>query len=454
MLAPPTLAKHFARVRPDDVAALFRQQLQWPQQFGQKRARLYTHEATFWLFLGQVMATGSACQKVVARFLARCAPRGPIPSANTAAYCKARQRLPQAALDHLFAGTARDDKQQGERWCGRRVKVVDGSSVSMPDTAQSQAVYPQPTGQQPGCGFPVMRLVAVFSMATGAVLAYAKGALSTHERTLFHQLWDHFEPDDVVLADRGFCSFADLHLLFLRGVDCLMRKHSRRGASSIQEKKLAEGDLLMRWRKNKVRPGWLSEEAWGALPMTLLVREITFEVATAGFRTKTITLATTMLDAKRYPKELLATLYRHRWMAELSLRDLKTTMAMEILRCKSPNMADKELTLHLIAYNLIRAVIQRAATIHGTTPQRIGFKATLATLRQWAPPLAALGERPRKQAQLRAAMLQVITSNQIPERSGRTEPRAKKRRAKNYELLTKPRHEFKETPHRSRYRAA
>jgi hypothetical protein len=437
------------------MACLFERLAQWPEQFASKRKRRYTHEGTFWLFLGQVLCTRASCQEVVARFLSRLALCGQRASANNAAYCKARKRLPQEALDQVFEDIKDKALAPGaDQWGGRNVKVVDGSSVSMPDTRHNQARYPQPTAQKEGCGFPVMRLVVLFSLGAGVVLAYAKGALSMHERTLFHELWARLEKADILLADRGFCSYADFCVLLERGIDCVMRKHARRGKTSVTKKRLGKNDVLMHWNKNNIRPVWLNKEAWDALPQTMPVREITFQVSNHGFRTTRITIATTLLDPKEFPAASFAELYRRRWRAELYLRDLKTTMGMEVLRCKSPEMIHKELVMHFIAYNLLRVAILDAAHRTKTSPHAIGFKACLATVRQWAPVFPPPHERPRKHARLYRALLHTIAAVKLQIRPDRIEPRARKRRPKNYPLLNKPRKQFKEIPHRNKQRAA
>jgi hypothetical protein len=452
------LASFVKNVPPDRLACLFHDHVRWPEQYASKRNRLYAAQNTFWMFLAQVLATGSSCQETVARLLAGLAAVGQHASANTASYCEARKRLPQEGLDDVLrqvtSATHAHANEPKRMWCGRRVKVVDGSSVSMPDTPANQAQYPQPGAQKPGCGFPVARLTVFFCLVTGVVLAYANAALTVAERTLFHDLWDSLEQGDVVLADRGFCSYADFYVLGRRGVDCVMRKHQRRGKTSLVEKRLGKNDVLMVWMKTSVRPEWLDEQTWRAMPASLVVREIAIAVQTPGFRTKHITVATTLLDPKAFPKQAFEQLYRRRWMIELFLRDLKTTMGMEVLRCKSPAMIHKELAMHFIVYNLLRAAIYEATQKRNVSPYDISFKSALATLRQWAPHFDALTAKPRKRASLYRLLLQTLLQNRIPHRPDRAEPRAKKRRPKNYPLLNKPRGTFKEIPHRNRYHAA
>ena len=335
-------------------------------------------------------------------------------------------------------------------WCGRRVKVVDGSGLSMPDTAENQAVYPQSCRQKPGCGFPVMRIVALFSLATGAILALAKDALRVHERTLFRRLWDRLDPGDVVLADRGFCSYADYYCLAQSGVECVMRKNARRSVGATPGRRLGKGDRLVHWHKTGQRPTWLGREAWDAMPDRLTVREIRFGVPIPGFRTQAITVSTTLLDPQAYPTDAFIELYRRRWMAELFLRDIKITLGMDILTCKSPAMVHKELLMYLIAYNLVRALLLEASLRHGVPVHRISFKGTLSTVREWAPVLAAAS--PTRRRALVDHLIAILARDPIPNRPNRVEPRARKRRPKNYQLLSKPRHDFKDTKHRSKYK--
>lgn len=377
---------------------------------------------------------------------------GKTASPRTGAYCRARNRIPLADIEQTHANV-RDaaERQAGKPrlWCGRKVKVVDGSSVSMPDTPDNQARYPQPSTQKAGCGFPVMRIVAVFSLGTGVLIDLAKDALSVHERTLFRRLWDRFEPGDVALADTGFCSYADLYLLAKQGVDCVMRNHQRRKTGVRHVKKLGKGDRLVLWLKTKARPKWLDDDQWRDMPNSLLVRQLTVTVSEPGFRSKTIVVVTTLRDAKRFPKAAIAELYRRRWAAELYLRDIKIALGMDTLRCKAPERVEKELWMHAIAYNLIRALMVKAADTHGTTPERLSFKGTMATIRQWAPYIQQ--QSPKQRRPLMDLLLAVIAKDTLPRRPNRTEPRAKKRRPKNYQLLTDHRSRFKEQPHRNKY---
>jgi hypothetical protein len=417
------------------------------------RERLFSPATVFWLFLSQVLSADGSCREALQKFLAWLAlTEGREASPNTAAYCKARARLPMKAVERARDGVARRIQQsplaQG-RWRGRHVKVVDGSGLSMPDTPENQGKYPQSSKRKAGCSFPEMRIVAIFSLATGVLLRYAQGSRHTAERTLFRRLWDVFDQADVALADRGFCGFAEYYFLLQRGVDSVMRLHQRRSVGVRIVKQLGPGDTLVQWIKMKPCPKWLTQEQWGAVPAVLEVRHIAFRVDIPGFRTRNITVATTLTDHREFPPCAIAELYRRRWRIELYLRDIKISLGMDILRCLTPAMVEKELAMYIIAYNLIRATMLEAAHAAQRELDRISFKGTCQTLRQWAPILAIA--HPQQFQGFHAAMLSAIARAPIPSRPNRCEPRARKRRPKNYQLLNKSRHAFKEIQHRNRY---
>jgi hypothetical protein len=320
----------------------------------------------------------------------------------------------------------------------------------MSDTPLNQETYPQPSKQRPGCGFPVMRIVGIFCLGTGVLTDLAKGALHVGERTLFRSLWHVLEPDDIVLADRGFCGFADFHLMLRRGIDCVMRNHANRTPGKCVLRRHCRRDRIVNWHRGKAAPSWLSRDEWNDVPRHMAVREIDIHIEEKGFRTRSLVVVTTLLDARRYPASAIAELYRRRWRAELFLRDIKGTMGMDILRCKSPAMVHKELTMHMIAYNLVRSLMLDAARKHSSSLERMSFKGAVSIMRQWAPLLTQASERARHA--LQRALLRYLAHDSHPDRPGRREPRAVKRRPKPYQLMTRPRHEFTECPHRSRYR--
>lgn len=421
------------------------------------RERVFTPQVTFWAFVAQILSPGSSCREIVRRvevWRRETAAAGESLSGSTSAYCQARARLDPAALE-LIAGhlswSLERNVLKAERWlAGRAVKIVDGTGISMPDTPANQALWPQPSGQKPGCGFPQLKLVGLFSLSSGALLESASGNLHVHESLLFRQLWDKLEKGDVLLADRGFCSYAALVGLQQRGVDSVMRLHQKRPADFRAGRALGPDDRLIVWQKPVKRPEAWSVEEFAALPATLTLRMIRLRVAVPGFRTREVVLVTTLLDAQAYPATALRELSGERWHVELHFHQIKVSLAMDVLRCQSPEMIQREVLLQRIAYNLIRCLMQRSAHLHRVPLERISFKGSLDTLRQWTSVIAAAGGTPRQQDRLIDQMLAAIARDPVPERPGRSEPRARKRRAKNYQLLTRPRHQTGNLPRRNR----
>jgi hypothetical protein len=418
--------------------------------------RIFNQEETFWLFLSQILSATQSCGEALkkAQMWLSSSNKKKL-SSSTSGYCQARSRLSPDYLETVDHQVRNELKTKGRipsghLWCGRPVKVVDGTSVSMPDTPENQELYPQPKGQKKGCGFPVMRLVVSFCLATGILLSCRKGSLHVHERILWHQMWVDYEEGDVVLADCGFCAFVDYWLLANRGVDSVMRLHQMRKEKVII-KRFNKNDRLVQWKKNK-KPNWITREKWEDIPEEMTVRHVTVNVDIPGFRTKNFVLATTLLDGKKYPREALAELYLRRWKVEIFIRDIKTTMRMDILRCKTPNMVHKELTLFIIAYNLIRILIWEAVLEKDVDPFRISVAGTINIIRQWAPKLADTEEENERERLIKI-MMEFIAAEIIPERVYRKrQARALKRRMKSYQLLTKPRNEFMEIEHRHKYR--
>ncbi len=435
-----------------------RESLAAPAIGAHSRRRDWSLEVTFWAFLYQVLGPACACREVVRKVQAwsRQRRRRAI-SGDTGAYCLARAKLPLSLLGKIFselAATLERRMCEGERWLGeRRVKILDGTGLSMPDTPANQRQWPQPGGQKPGCGFPLLRMAGLFCLGSGALLRYAFGSKHDQENWLCRGVLGGLEEGDVLLADRGFCSYGLIGVMLARGVDCVMRLHQARPRDFRRGKRLGKDDRLVIWRKDKPR----KNDPWGAehsaLPATLAVRLVRFRVEVPGFRTEQIFLATTLLAPAEYPVEILADLYRARWNIELRHRDIKTTMGAEVLRCKSPAMIERELCMNAIGYNLIRCVMQEAAQTHGVELARISFKGTLDTVRHFADALHAAAGQPRKQRQLYDEMLAIIAKDTLPWRPERIEPRARKRRPKPYQLLTKPRHQMRVIPHRNRSRA-
>lgn len=418
------------------------------------RDRIYTVRRTFFGFLYQVLNPQCPCREIVRQIQALFAlhSHGPV-APGTGGWCQARLRLPWDVLPRLRCAAAAQAEKTARLWRGLRVKVVDGTSTTLPDTVKNQRAYPQPGGQKPGCGFPLLKLVGVFSLPTGVLLDYAKGNKHQHELNLLQRLMDQFKAGDLVLADRGFNSYTLLALLRLCGAHSLFRLHQRRPADLRQGKRLGKNDRLLTWRKpwQWQRPRYLSKAIWKRIPAELSVRVVRFTLAVPGFRTQSVTLVTTLLDPVAYPAEELARLYARRWQIELWFRDLKTSMGMEALRCKSPQMVHKELEMFFIAYNLIRVLMAEASAIYEVPVERLSFKGTVDAVRQFSPAIAQARSR-KRQKQLVADLLETIARDRVPERPGRCEPRALKRRPKPYQLLNRPRHRMKELQHRSKYR--
>jgi hypothetical protein len=291
-------------------------------------------------------------------------------------------------------------------------------------------------------------LVGLFSLVSGAWLEMAFGPYSVGEGALLRTLWSRLSPRDVLLADRGFCSFAHVALLGLRQVDCVLRLHARRSTGLRLLQRFSRNDRLVEWFRRGACPNWLTPLQWRELPPTLCVRQVAVSVRRPGYRTRSLILMTTVLDPQAYPPHALAELYLRRWQVELFLRDIKCTLAMDVLRCHTPALIHKELRMHQIAYNMVRVLILQAAGQAAINPRQISFAGTLATLRQWAPVLASASS-PEQHALLLHECLLRLAADRLPCRPGRREPRAVKRRPKNYQFLTQARSSFHEVPHRS-----
>jgi len=410
------------------------------------RVRAYPRSLTFWAFLSQVLSPDSPCRETVRKIQAwYTARRRPRPASGTAAYCRARARLSREELLAVHHHTAEELPRRvtdDQLWCGRRVKVIDATGVSMPDTPSNQKAFPQPSNQKKGCGFPVVKLLGCFGLASGALLHWVEGPLRRHDSQLFRRLFRLFSPGDVVLGDRAFCSFAHIALLLQRGVDSVLRHHQARLTDFRHGRRLGPKDRLVTWRKPQRRPRGCSAAEFRRLPDTLTVRVLEFPVTIPGFRPRSIVLVTTLTDPIAFPAERLAQLYLRRWAVELFFRDIKITLGMDVLRCQTPAMVRKEIAMHAIAYNLIRALMQEAAALYHVPLDRISFKNSVDTLRQWTDTLNAAHDRPREQARLFNHLLQILAEDSLPDRPGRAEPRVRKRRPKAYPLMTQPRRHY------------
>jgi len=416
------------------------------------RKHVYSVRRSFFGFLYQVLNPDCPCREVVRQIQSLFALFSSRKiSKHTGAYCLARARLPLDILARLRCAVAAYASKAEELWNGLRVRVLDGTTVSMPDTAKNQRTYPQSSEQKPGCGFPLMKIVGIFSLSTGVLLDYARGNKHQHELNLLHRLLDVFKAGDLVLADRGFSCYTLLALLWRKGVPALMRLHHARSADLRRGKRLGKDDRLIVWRKPyDWERRYIPAKLWKCLAPQLSVRILRFSLRRPGFRTRSVTLVTTLVDPIRYPAKELALLYARRWQIELWFRDLKTSMGMEVLRCQSPKMIHKELEMFFIAYNLIRCLMIQASQEYEVEIQRLSFKGTVDGVRQFSVAIAQARSR-KKQKQLINQLLQTIAEDLVPDRQGRREPRAVKRRPKPGAWLTKPRHKFRDSQHRNRY---
>jgi hypothetical protein len=409
--------------------------------------RIYTPLVTLAMLLSQCQDADPSQRQAVTRHIAHRVFQGQSAcSSNTGAYSKARQRLPVKLLGALTRHTGKQLMTQaptGWSWHGRHVKIVDGSTASMPDTEANQEEYPQMSCQKPGIGFPILRLVVIFSLAVGSVLDAAvcpyKGK-QTSELALFRRLHQSIDEGDVVLGDRHFCSFFEVAELKQRGADVVLRMHQKRKTDFRCGVQLGRYDHLVVWKKPQ-RPEWMGEETYRQFPDELVMREVRIHIKGKGrkVRTRTITIATTLYDHEEFSKADLGELYRQRWQAELNLRSLKTVLQMDVLRGKSPEMVRKEIWAHLLAYNLVRKVMAQAAQEYEVVPWTISFKATLQTLKAFALPLMTCART--KLPEMIEELLLAIGRHSVGNRLDRVEPRALKRRPKPYDLLTKPREE-------------
>jgi hypothetical protein len=426
-----------------DEPAFRRTLIKKPTAFTRPQS-LYSLPVTLKTFLFQCLAQDHSCRTAVAT----AKDRGWLPpsaSPGTAAYCRARDALAaeglQRAVEHTAEalGTGVSDEHL---WLGRAVHVVDGTGIALPDTEANQDDYPQPSGQKPGCGFPVLRLVAFMSLATGAVSRYSIGTLHEHEQRLFQDLRAHLGAGEVVLGDRNFGTFANLVLLKRQGAEGVFRRHQARGAGVQNLKRLGKDDHLVRWHIRPHRaPVWL--DASVELPLTLVVREVTFQVTQPGFRTQSVTLVTTLLDAESYPAAALAELYLRRWRMELWLRDIKITMDMDMLRTKTPARVRAELAMFLVGYNLIRTVMFDTFKVSEVRLEQLSFKSALMRFGLWC---AGLRRSTRIMAWLLGyqAMLSDLARDFNPDRPGRYEPRVVKRRPKPFARMQQPRRVLRE----------
>jgi hypothetical protein len=404
------------------------------EETGSWRERLYGPLTTLVLFIEQVLGADHSCQDAVARGLSARVGLGQAPcSLNTGPYCKARGRLALSLIERLgreMAARLCAAQPAPWLWRGRAVKLVDGTTVSMPDTAANQRAFPQSRQQKPGLGFPLARLLGIVSLSCGAVLEWASGPCEgkkSGETALLWHLMDKLAAGDVVVADRYFAGYFAIARLRQQGIDLLIRQHQRRNTDFRRGRRLGKRDHVVSWARPKP-PAWMDAATYASMPEAIVMREV---------RVGDLILVTTLLDDKEVDKRELVDLYGKRWQIELDFRAIKTVMQRDVLRCKSPDMVRKEIAVHLLAYNLVRAVMAQAACLAHLLPRQLSFKATLQVLNAFEESLRFC---PRVRVATRhGIVLGSIAQLLLPVRPHRVEPRAVKRRPKPHPLLTKPR---------------
>jgi len=393
-----------------------------------------------WTFLSQVLHPDQSCRAAVARLMAFRITQGQAAcSADTSSYCQARLRLPLALVKRLVRDTGAEVLGQAPtRWHahGRPVKIVDGSTVSMPDTPENNTDFDKPRNQRGTGGFPLARLVVLLCLATGSVLEAAIGRYrgkSSGELTLFRSMQDPFNPGDILLGDRLFCTYCDIARLQSKKVDVVFRLNAQRRADFRRGRRLGHDDHVIIWNKPTHCPDWLTTKEFAALPNQLHLREVRVRVAKPGYRVKSLVVVTTLTDVEQFSRDDIAELFRQRWHAELDLRSIKFVMRMDVLRCETPEMVRKEIWMHLLAYNLLRSVMCAAAEEHKARVRELSFKGTEQLLQGLYLLLICT---PAKHLPTLCTMLfKAISQHQVGHRPDRFEPRKRKRDAKPYPRL-------------------
>lgn len=401
---------------------------------GSYRERLYAPLITLGLFVDQVLSADQSCQDAVARGVSAKVAAGQLPgSLSTGPYCKARQRLAPELLVRLSQALGRrlcESQPTWWRWRGREVKLIDGTTVSMPDTRTNQRKYPQGSQQKPGLGFPIARIVGIISLGCGAILEWTMGPCEGKKSGENSMLWTmeaSLNAGDIVLADRYYAGYFTLARLLGLGVDVVTRQHQLRHTDFRRGQHLGKHDHVVTWIRPQ-RPAWMDETTYRNMPETLTLRES---------RVGGWILVSSLCDAREVSKQDLLQLYGWRWQIELDFRAIKTVMQMDVLRCKTPAMILKEVAAHLLAYNLVRAVMAQAASIAGVLPRQLSFKAALQLLRAFEQQMRH-GQHTRIE-HAHDGILLAVGRMKLPHRPGRIEPRAVKRRPKNQPILTQPR---------------
>jgi hypothetical protein len=364
-------------------------------------------------------------------------------SHDPSAYARARQRLPEELLPRLTGQVAERLGARVERhqlWCGLRPRLLDASTITLWDSQRNQAVYRQPGSQKPGCGFPVARVAGLFDLVTGVLLDMAMGDLSKSEIVLWHQLRFPLTREDVVVADTYFGSYAEIALLHRQGVPAVFRLHQKRSTDFRQGRRLGPNDRQVEWAKGD-KPDWMTEDQYAELPESLTIRLVRVRAGDPRAHGRPLIIATTLLDPQAYPARAIGELYHRRWEIETDFSHLKTTMHLEFLRTRSPEMVYRELWAHLLAYNLVRTLMWDAGQRRRIDPLRLSYKGAIQEMvALW--PFTAAATQGRDLSAFYQALLRGIGSHKLPHRPHRREPRVLKRRPKGFPVMTKPRSQY------------
>jgi len=407
------------------------------------RHRIYTPLVTFWAFLSQTLDADGSCRRAVTRVQTLCSALGlELPDEDTGAYCTARARLPMKLLLRLHSHITQ--KLGALPREGRRVLVMDGTSIRMPDSKANAALYMQAPQQKPGCGFPLMPVLGLFDLSSGTWVGAVKSKGRAHDALLAWRMLRHLREGGILIADRAFGSYAFIAACKARGVDVVMRLHQGRDPQLEKGKRVGDNDWHVTWNRPLKAPQGryraMHKALHDALPTTLDLRLVKVRTASQGFRTQELQIVTTLRDTHAYSAAQIAAWYQQRWQVELYFDDIKTSLHMHAFRCKSPHMVVRELLMHMIAHNLVRHLMMSAETMRDLHARgTLSFKGAMDRLDQWQ---WAIWSAPNsKQArQRREALLQTIADDEVPPRPGRHEPRVCKDRQNKYTFMTKPRY--------------
>lgn len=418
------------------------------------RQRQWPLGLVFWTFCWQIAQAGASCREAIRQAQALCLTFGHrVPPDTTSPYCQARGALPLERLEQIHNAVVQEADQalaEKDLWCGHSVLAVDGTTVVAADTPANQTRFPQQSVQKKGCGFPILRIVGLMSLATGMLVAWSVGHWRSHELGLLQSLWDFLRAGDVLLGDRGFGTWGLLAQCHLRNVHAVFRARGKLRADFRRGKRLSRNERLVTWIKPKLRPRTISKKEWKKLPEQLTLRLVRCRMDIQGFRTRQVTLVTTLLDSVKYPPSALSQLYFRRWAMELTLRNLKTTLQMEHLSCMTPKNLDREIRMHFLLHNFVRRLMLEAARVYRLRLDRMSFAGSLSASRRFSEALLQASSAKRRRA-LKEELLRAIANDPVPERPGRREPRAVKRRPKPYPRLMCHRRKFREISHQNRY---